>query len=136
MAQFRSFEDMDVWKDSRVLIREIRRICKRNTTKKDFPFVDQITRSARSIAANIAEGSEALTNPEFITYLGYAKKSAGETRSHLYDALDDGYITQEEFVSLAEGTRKISGMLAKLIHYLQTLDPKMKRTFKESYSTK
>jgi len=131
MGTFRSFEEIDVWQESRKLIREIRKICKSDTVKKDYPFVDQITRSSRSIAANIAEGNDALTVPEFIQYLGHAKRSAAEVRAHLYDALDEGYVSQQEFNVLAEQTRIISRMLAKLIHYLQTLDHSQKRTYKD-----
>ena len=128
MATFESFEEIQAWQQSRVLIRKIRTICKKPTVRKDFAFVDQITRSARSVSANIAEGFEALTVPEFINFLGYAKRSSGEVRSHLYDALDEQYITQQEFIELSEITKIICRMIAKLIHYLQSLDPDFKRT--------
>jgi len=72
-----------------------------------------------------------MTIPEFTSYLGIAKRSVGEVRSHLYDALDEQYVTQEEFDSLADLCRKIACMFAKLIHHLQSLNPALKRTFKE-----
>ncbi len=131
MTKFYAFEDMNVWQEARSLTRIIRAICKRSNAARDFAFVDQITRSVRSISANIAEGSDAMTSPEFIVFLGYAKRSAAEVRSHLFDALDEKYITQEEFTSLAEECRKVQRMIASLIHHLQTLDPKLKRTFKQ-----
>lgn len=130
MATFNSFEEIEVWQESRKLTRIIRDICKREKVKKDFAFVDQITRAARSISANIAEGSEALTTPDFITFLGHSKKSAGEVRSHLYDGLDEKYISKEEFIELAAQTKKICKMIAGLIHYLQSLNQKQKITFK------
>ena len=130
MATFQSFEEIEAWKESRLLIKSVRAICKRNDVKNDWAFIDQITRSARSIAANIAEGCDALTPPEFITYLGHAKRSAAETRSHLYDAVDEKYVTEKEFAQLSEQTKKICSMLAKLIHYLQSLDQREKRTMK------
>ncbi|MDD5055425.1 MAG: four helix bundle protein [Candidatus Peribacteraceae bacterium] len=111
-----------------LLIRTIRKICRQKNVEKDFAFVDQITRSARSVSANIAEGFESMTVAEFITFLGYSKRSAGETRSHLYDALDENYIDQTAFNTLAEQTRKICRMIAGLIHYLQSVDQKKKRT--------
>lgn len=128
MATFQSFEEIESWKESRILVQKIREICKKESVRKDFGFIDQITRSGRSISANIAEGFESLTPPEFITFLGYAKRSAGEVRSHLYDAIDEGYISQEEFTSLSEQTKKICSMIAKLIHYLQSVNQKQKRT--------
>lgn len=129
MSQFRSFEEMDVWQEARKIVHAVRAICKRETVRRDYAFVDQITRSTRSIAANIAEGCESMTIPEFITFLGHAKRSSGEVRSHLYDALDEAYISQTEFDELAEQTKKICRMVAKLIHHLQSLNQKYKRTF-------
>ena len=100
MAHFYKFEDMEVWKEGRKLSRAIRQICGRERVKRDFAFVDQITRAARSVMTNIAEGSDAMTIPEFIQFLGYAKRSAVEVRSHLYDAIDEKYIIQQEFNDL------------------------------------
>lgn len=64
--------------------------------------------------------------------LGYSKRSAGEVRPHLYDAFDESYVTKEEFLTLSDLTKKICSMLAKLIHYLQSVDQKRKRTLKNS----
>ena len=132
MTGFRSFEEMDVWKESRALTTSIREICKRGIVLRDWSFADQITRSARSISANIAEGSDSMTVPEFIQSLGYAKRSAAETRSHLYDALDEKYISEQEFDRLSDLCKKICSMLAKLIHHLQKSNLNLKRTYKRS----
>jgi four helix bundle protein len=132
MATFQSFEEIDAWQESRKLVKAVRAVCRRPNVERDFAFVDQITRAARSVSANIAEGFESLTTPEFITFLGYAKRSCGEVRSHLYDALDEKYITQDEFDRFAEESKKICRMLAKLIQYLQSHDQKRKRTHKST----
>lgn len=132
MTTFQSFEDIKVWQASRVLVRQIREICKRDAAKRDFSFVDQITRSARSISANIAEGFEARTTTEFIAYLGIAKRSAGEVRSHLYDARDEEYISEIEFQQLSEQTKEIGRMIAGFTHYLQSTDKIKSRTLKTS----
>ncbi len=130
MATFNSFEEIEAWQEGRKLIQAIRDICKRDNVKKDFNFVDQISGSARSICANIAEGFESMTVGEFIQFLGYAKRSAGEVRSHLYDAKCDGYVTPSEFHQHREHSLKISRMIAGLIHYLQSIDQTKKRTLK------
>jgi len=130
MAVFHSFEEIDAWQESRLLVRAIRSICKREQVRRDFAFSDQITRAARSISANIAEGFECMTTKEFINFLSIAKRSSGEVRAHLYDALDEEYISEEEFKSLAEKSKKICRIIAGLIHYLQTIDNKQRRTIK------
>ncbi len=53
-------------------------------------------------------------------FLGIAKRSAGETRSHLYDALDETYITKEEFTDLAKETIRITKMISSLMSYLRS----------------
>lgn len=72
-----------------------------------------------------------MTIPEFINFLTISKRSAAEVRSHLYDALDEKYISPEEFEALGNTCKKICSMIAKLIHHLQSLDPALKRTFKQ-----
>ena len=119
MSELRKFENMRVWQESRLLVKAVRSICKREIAAKDWPFIDQITRAVRSISANIAEGSDAMSAPAFINFLGYAKRSSAEVRAHLYDALDEGYIDQNEFNELAQKTMYIGGMLSKLIQHLQ-----------------
>lgn len=73
-----------------------------------------------------------MTAPEFIQFLGIAKRSAAEVRSHLYDALDEAYITREEFKELSLLATKITRMIAGLIHHLQQTPKGYKRTFKSS----
>lgn len=127
MSTFASFEEMNVWKESRILTQKIRAICKRQQVSKDFPFVDQITRAARSISANIAEGNDSFTVPEFIKFLGIAKRSCAEVRSHLYDALDEKYISPIEFDDISDRAKKICSMLAQLMRYLRRSDTNRRR---------
>ncbi len=46
---------------------------------------------------NIAEGFDAESNPEFIRFLRYAKRSCTEVQSERYVALNQEYITIDEF---------------------------------------
>jgi len=46
---------------------------------------------------NIAEGFDSETNPEFVRFLRYAKRSCTEVQGELYVALDQQYITNTEF---------------------------------------
>ena len=54
--------------------------------------------------ANIAEGFERGTKKEFIQFLNISKGSNGETRSHLYVALDQEYIDDKTFNNLREAS--------------------------------
>ena len=79
-----SFEKLEVWRRSHGLSIEVYRLL---ADCRDWGFKDQITRSANSISDNIAEGAERTSKAEFKQFLGYAKGSAGETRSQMLRAI-------------------------------------------------
>lgn len=58
--------------------------------------------------SNIAEGYERDNNKEFIKFLGYSKGSVGEVRNLLYVALDQEYVSENEFHTLREMATNIS----------------------------
>lgn len=80
--------------------------------------MDQFRRAAVSIMNNIAEGFERGSNKDFIRFLFVARGSAGEVRSMLYVALDQGYIDHETFQSLSDLSRKCSRTIWGLIKSL------------------
>ena len=71
--------------------------------------------------SNIAEGFESPTQQTFIRYLGHAKGSAGELRAQLYIALEEKYLTEEQFQSAYGLAETCSKQLARLIQYLEQL---------------
>ncbi len=113
------FEDMDVWKLSRELVKEIYSAAKTMNFSKDFGLTNQITRASVSVMSNIAEGFERKSNNEFIQFLFIAKSSAGEVRSQLYIAYDLNYITEVEFKKLLLKAETISKSISGFIKYLR-----------------
>jgi len=67
---------------------------------------------------NIAEGFDSETNPEFIRFLRYAKRSCTEVQSELYVALDQQYITKAEFQDLYDHARRTRSAICGFINYL------------------
>ncbi len=61
-----SFEDLQVWKDSRILVKSIYQITSNGKFSKDFGLREQIQRASVSIMNNIAEGFERNNNKEYI----------------------------------------------------------------------
>ncbi len=105
------FEDLEVWKLSRILTNRIYDASKDGRFSKDCDLKSQIRRAVVSVMSNIAEGYERGGNPEFIQFLSIAKASCGEVRSQLYVARDQEYIAPEECDRLIEVFKKLSIML-------------------------
>jgi four helix bundle protein len=120
MGSVRSFEDFDVWKTGREIVRQLYDLTRRKAFATDFALRDQLGRASISIVSNIAEGYESQTNKVFIRHLAIAKGSAGEVRSQLYIALDQNYISKVEFDDLSELCKKASRQLSSLIRYLNS----------------
>ena len=116
MATFKRFEDIIAWQKARVLCQIINGYTLKGTFPRDFKLVSQIKSSSGSAMDNIAEGFERDGNKEFIQFLAISKGSVGETRSQLYRALDNKYISKEEFqeaYNLADEVGKLTGALMK-----------------------
>jgi four helix bundle protein len=118
MKHVKSFEEFEVWKAGRDIVRQVYCLNRREAFAPDFELKNQIRRAAISIISNIAEGYDSQTKKVFIRHLGIAKGSLGEVRSQLYAALDQKYITEAEFQSLAELCRRTSRQLSSFISYL------------------
>ena len=107
----RSFENLFIWQESRVLIRSIYKMME---TCRDFGFKDQIQRAAVSIMNNIAEGFESGSDAKFMNFLNISRGSCGEVRSMLYLCEDLGFCTKDECEQLQTQLRKITSGIVKL----------------------
>lgn len=119
MATIRRFEEIDAWKNGRRLTKLVYRISRNGAFSRDFALRDQIRRACISITSNIAEGFERNSASAFLHFLSIAKGSAGEVRSQLYVALDEGYIDQETFdclYTLATSTVHQIGGFMRYLH--------------------
>ena len=114
MSTIKSFEELTVWKKSRMLCEEIFALINRPDFSRDFKLRDQINGSSGSIMDNIAEGFGRGGSVEFINFLCIARGSAFETKSQLYRALDRKYFDQNEFEKLASLVDEIIRMITNL----------------------
>ena len=113
------FEDIEAWQLARELTRKVYRLTKKPGFTKDYGLKRQIQDAAGSSMHNIAEGFDSETNAEFIRFLRYAKRSCTEVQSELYVALDEGYISPNEFKDVYEQTRRTRAAVRGFINYLK-----------------
>ncbi len=83
--------------------------------KKEFVLSKQILRSGTSIGANIAEGSQAQSKPDFIHKLSIALKEAFETDYWLCLLRDGEFITEKQSESLLSDCRELQKILTTSI---------------------
>lgn len=116
-----SFEDIQAWQEGRELVKLVYEAIKGNRDfTRDMRLVSQIQGAAVSAMSNIAEGFSRQSNREFIQYLFISKSSAAEVQSHLYVALDQGYISENTFNRLYSQAEKVSKIDSGLIKYLKS----------------
>ncbi|MEI8202161.1 MAG: four helix bundle protein [Bacteroidota bacterium] len=92
-----NLEDLDAWKLAREFRKDISKLTKAFPNEEKFSLTSQILRASRSIAANIAEGFGRFHFQENVQFCRQARGSLYETLEHIYCALDEQYITQDEF---------------------------------------
>jgi len=119
------FEDIEAWQLARELTQQVYRLTKKPGFTKDYGLKRQIQDAAGSSMHNIAEGFDSETNAEFIRFLRYAKRSCTEVQSELYVALDEEYISSNEFKDVYEQARRTRAAVRGFINYsfdLEALD--------------
>lgn len=120
MTTAKRFEDLEVWQRAKELTNLIYRFSSSGTFAKDFGLRDQMRRASVSIMSNIAEGFESQTQVIFIQYLNRAKGSSGDLSAQLYIALEQEYITGDEFKTALALAELCSKQLARFIQYLES----------------
>ncbi len=113
------FEDIEAWQLARELTQKVYRLTKKSEFAKDYGLKRQIQDAAGSSMHNIAEGFDSETNAEFIRFLRYAKRSCTEVQSELYVALDEDYISPNEFKDVYEQARQTRAAVRGFINYLK-----------------
>ncbi|HGY54677.1 MAG TPA: four helix bundle protein [Caldithrix abyssi] len=118
---FKSFEELQVWKEARNFRIQITMLSKSFPAQEKYALSSQIIRSARSITSNIAEGFGRFHHKENIQFCRMARGSLFETLDHLICARDEGYISEEKFTELKKQYDEILKLLNGYISYLKKL---------------
>ena len=113
------FEDIEAWQLARDLTRNVYGLTKNPEFAKDFGLKRQMQEAAGSAMNNIAEGFDSESNAEFIRFLRYAKRSCSEVQSELYIAVDEEYISPDEFKDVYDQAKRTRAAVRGFINYLK-----------------
>ena len=119
MALAERFEELRAWQAARALTLDVYALARGDQFRHDFGLGDQIRRAAVSTMNNIAEGFDSASRVEFVRFLRYASRSASEVQSCLYVALDQRYISQEQFDRAYASAASVRKLCAGLIRSLR-----------------
>lgn len=119
MARVERFEDLKAWQKARQLANAIYGLTEQPRFAQDFKLRNQIQGASGSVMHNIAEGFDSGSDPEFVRFLKMARRSASETQSELYLALDRKYITQDEMQNAHDLASEAKKLINGLIGYLR-----------------
>ena len=116
MAHANSYRDLDVYKLSRELQREIFVITKKFPKEEMYSLTDQIRRSSRSVGAQIAEAwAKRRYEKHFISKLTDADGEQQETQHWIETSVDCDYITETIANNLLNKYSSVGRMLNSMI---------------------
>ena len=115
--ELQGFKDLIVYKKSYKLALEIFEVTKEFPKEEKYSLTDQIRRSSRSIAVNIAESwAKRLYVKAFINKITDALGEEYETEVWLNMSLDFKYIKKDSYTQLVSGYDEIRKMLISIMN--------------------
>jgi len=114
----RSYQDLEVWKSSIALVKEIYQATTRFPSSEIYGLTNQIRRAAVSIPSNIAEGQGRISPKEFRQFLSISIGSLAEVETQLIIAKEINYLAPEElnpFLIKIDHIRKMAKALLNSI---------------------
>lgn len=118
----RRYQDLDAWRLSNELKREVYALIRNSRATCDRRFCDQLRSAASSGPANLAEGFACFRHAEFSRYARIARASLIETHYHLGDGVDRQYWSRSEAARLQTLAERAAGATTRLVQYLTSTD--------------
>jgi four helix bundle protein len=119
VALVRRFEDLEAWREARRLANHVYLLTRAGRCAGDRSLVSQLRRAAISTVTNVAEGFGSGTKAEFCRFLRYAIRSAAEVQGCLYVALDQEYVSREQFDTIYRSAERLKSLSSALLRRLK-----------------
>ena len=123
--ELKGHRDLKVFQLAYKLAMEIFEVSKLFPKEEKYSLTDQIRRSSRSVAANIAEGFRKRQYPKmFVSKLADADGEATETQVWLDFARDCEYLPIAHYEELTKGYEETGKMLGKMMSIPEKFMPR------------
>jgi four helix bundle protein len=123
--QLKGHRDLKVYQLAYKLAMDIFNTSKSFPKEEKYSLTDQIRRSSRSVAANIAEGFRKRQYPKmFVSKLADADGEATETQVWLDFARDCEYLSPEIHADLVKGYEEVGKMLGTMMSMPEKFTPR------------
>jgi four helix bundle protein len=119
MAATNSFRDLEVWRESMLLVEDIYGVSQHFPAEERFGLTSQLRRAAISIPSNIGEGSRRKRRKVFVNHLDIALGSQAEVDVQNEIALRLKFLSEIQHSRLQSRVDRIGRMLNGLIVSLQ-----------------
>lgn len=119
MSEINSYRDLDVWRQSRQLVKSIYQLSKTFPKEEQFGLTNQLRRAAISVPSNIAEGSGRNHSRDSIQFFFIARGSLYEIETQLIIAADLSFITESDLQEVLEQVTRCKRLLNGFINYFQ-----------------
>ena len=117
--EIKSYKDLEVWKESKILVKRIYELTKEFPREEDFGLKLQMRRAAISIISNIAEGMGRQYKKETIQFMYMSRGSLNELEAQADVSYDLGYISVKGLKQINDSVESSRKLLSGFINYLQ-----------------
>ena len=109
-----SFEKLNVWVDSKELIKIIYSITKKFPQEEKFGLINQLRRASVSVASNLAEGTSRKTNKDKAHFTTISYSSLMEVLNQISISRELDYLNKEDYLVIRDSIQKIANKLNAL----------------------
>jgi len=114
MAHQFSFEKLNVWIDSKELVKMIYIVTRKFPDQEKFGLISQLRRASVSVSSNLAEGTSRKTNKDKAHFSTIAFSSLMEVLNQIIISNELEYISNSDYLELRNQIEKVSNKLNAL----------------------
>ncbi len=120
MRGVRRFTDLRAWQACDVYKKAVYKLLDKGVFGKDWKRLEQLEDSVAGPPGHVAEGFGRFNPPDFARFTVIARSSIMESQSHLIDAVDKRYITEQTRLELDSLAASALEEVTGLMEYLQS----------------